>query len=118
MLGPAYVSDTSNLFYALWRSFNECVFVEDEGDVLFYKNMQGELNRQVAEAAAAEQDSKDDSKEEETATDSSSSTSEDESDSITSAFSGTDDSEIVTSALSGSQAHNLVYRHAVSVGGA
>jgi len=27
---------------ALWRSFTQCVFVEDEGDIVFFKNQYGE----------------------------------------------------------------------------
>lgn len=47
MLGPAYASDSTNVFRALWRSFTECVFVEDDDNVVFYKNMQGEAAREV-----------------------------------------------------------------------
>jgi len=32
-------------FYALYRSFTQCIFVEDEGDIVFYKNKQGEAQR-------------------------------------------------------------------------
>ena len=34
-------------FYALYRSFTECQFVEDEGDIIFYKNKQGKAAREV-----------------------------------------------------------------------
>ncbi|KAI0088627.1 delta-12 fatty acid desaturase protein [Irpex rosettiformis] len=47
MLGPAYTYDSTNVFRALWRSFTECVFVEDEGDIVFYKNMQAESLREA-----------------------------------------------------------------------
>jgi hypothetical protein len=30
------------VFHALWRSFTQCVFVEDEGGILFFKNWYGE----------------------------------------------------------------------------
>ena len=29
------------MFYSYWRSFRECVFIEDGGDVLFFKNSAG-----------------------------------------------------------------------------
>ena len=32
-------------FYALYRSFTQCIFVENEGDIVFYKNKQGEAQR-------------------------------------------------------------------------
>ncbi|KAJ3417630.1 Delta(12)-fatty-acid desaturase [Chytridiales sp. JEL 0842] len=36
-LGKFYVKDETNIYVALYRSFVHCRFVEDEGDVLFYK---------------------------------------------------------------------------------
>lgn len=30
------------VLYAVWRSFTQCVFVEDEGDIIFFKNWYGE----------------------------------------------------------------------------
>lgn len=44
-------SRLQNSFYALYRSFSECVFVEEEGDIVFYKNAKGETARAVAEDA-------------------------------------------------------------------
>lgn len=38
-----------NSLYALYRSFTECVFIEDEGAIVFYKNAEGEASRQVAD---------------------------------------------------------------------
>jgi len=38
-------------FYALWRSFSKCVFVEDDGDIVFYKDKNGNAARQLAEDA-------------------------------------------------------------------
>lgn len=43
-----------NSFVALYRSFTECVFVEEEGDIVFYKNNQGEAARQLAEGVLRE----------------------------------------------------------------
>ena len=48
MLGPSYTYDSTNIFRALWRSFTECVFVEDEGDIVFYKNKDGAAQRALA----------------------------------------------------------------------
>jgi hypothetical protein len=39
---------SQNCFKALYRSFTECCFVEDEGDVIFYKNKEGVSSRQLA----------------------------------------------------------------------
>ena len=36
-------------FYALYRSFTECIFVEEVGDILFYKNKDGVAQRKVAD---------------------------------------------------------------------
>jgi fatty acid desaturase len=41
VLGPYYAYDTTSTFRALWRSFTECKFVEDDGQVLFFKDMKG-----------------------------------------------------------------------------
>ena len=37
-LGAYYLSDHTPIPLALWRAFNECKFVENEGDVVYYKN--------------------------------------------------------------------------------
>ncbi|GAM23984.1 hypothetical protein SAMD00019534_071590 [Acytostelium subglobosum LB1] len=37
-LGRLYLFDTTPIPQALWRSWTQCRFVEDEGDVVFYKN--------------------------------------------------------------------------------
>jgi hypothetical protein len=34
-------------FYALYRTFTQCRFVEDEGDIVFYKNKHGEAVRHI-----------------------------------------------------------------------
>lgn len=38
VLGDYYLHDPTPVHKALWRSFSECKFVEDSGDVIFYKN--------------------------------------------------------------------------------
>ena len=35
-----------NVLLALWRSFTQCVFVEDEGDIVFFKNQKGDAVRE------------------------------------------------------------------------
>ncbi|KAJ3553381.1 hypothetical protein NM688_g3643 [Phlebia brevispora] len=49
VLGDEYNYDSTNSFFALYRSFTECVFVEEEDDIVFYKNGQGVAAREVAE---------------------------------------------------------------------
>ncbi|KAH9940693.1 fatty acid desaturase-domain-containing protein [Amylocystis lapponica] len=51
VLKDDYNYDSTNTFYALYRSFTECVFVEEEGGIVFYKNKYGESVREVAETA-------------------------------------------------------------------
>lgn len=48
-IGEHYASSDQNPFTALWESYNFCQFVEDEGDVVFYRNKVGESVRQPAE---------------------------------------------------------------------
>ncbi|CAG8608056.1 7336_t:CDS:2 [Cetraspora pellucida] len=38
VLGSYYIFDDTPIFKALWRSYNQCRFIEDEGDIIFYKN--------------------------------------------------------------------------------
>ncbi|KAG5644349.1 hypothetical protein DXG03_008646 [Asterophora parasitica] len=38
-------------FYALYRSFTQCQFIEEEGDIIFYKNKHGVAARDVKECA-------------------------------------------------------------------
>ncbi|KAK7449308.1 hypothetical protein VKT23_013451 [Stygiomarasmius scandens] len=57
VLGEYYNYDSTGVLYALWRSFTQCVFVEDEGDVLFFKNQYGEalLSAATTEASSGQQ---------------------------------------------------------------
>ncbi|KZT10498.1 uncharacterized protein LAESUDRAFT_427677 [Laetiporus sulphureus 93-53] len=48
VLREHYNYDSTNTFYALFRSFTECVFIEDEGTIVFYKNKYGQTVREVA----------------------------------------------------------------------
>ncbi|KAF8321137.1 hypothetical protein DL93DRAFT_2163444 [Clavulina sp. PMI_390] len=50
VLGDDYNYDSSNTFRALYRSFSECLFIEDTGDVVFYHGKKGVPHRkQVGE---------------------------------------------------------------------
>ncbi|KAF7316801.1 Delta-12 fatty acid desaturase protein [Mycena chlorophos] len=42
-----YNTDSTNTLRALYRTFAECRFIEDEGDIIFYRNKHGETARQV-----------------------------------------------------------------------
>ncbi|KZT32609.1 hypothetical protein SISSUDRAFT_526767 [Sistotremastrum suecicum HHB10207 ss-3] len=42
LIGDYYLYSDEPVFQALWRSFTECQFVEDDGEVLFYRNSKGE----------------------------------------------------------------------------
>ncbi|KAK0506111.1 fatty acid desaturase-domain-containing protein [Armillaria luteobubalina] len=48
VLGKSYNYDSTPSFYALYRSFTQCLFVEEEGDIVFYKNKHGDAAREVA----------------------------------------------------------------------
>jgi len=39
VLGPYYMKDETPIARALYRSFSTCLFVEDDGDTVFYKNV-------------------------------------------------------------------------------
>ncbi|CAL1704018.1 unnamed protein product [Somion occarium] len=47
VLKEDYNYDSTNTFYALYRSFYRCMFVEDTGGILFYKDRKGRANRAV-----------------------------------------------------------------------
>lgn len=48
LLTPVFLNK-QNTFRALYRTFTECCFIEDEGDIVFYKNGKGETARAVAD---------------------------------------------------------------------
>ncbi|KAI8972410.1 fatty acid desaturase-domain-containing protein [Trametes punicea] len=50
VLGEHYCYDSTPTLYALWRSFTQCMFIESEGDVVFFKNQRGEAVRVYARA--------------------------------------------------------------------
>lgn len=45
-------------FYALYRSFTQCQFIEDKGDVIFYKNRDGKAMRDVDPSVVKEMKAK------------------------------------------------------------
>ncbi|KAG6917775.1 hypothetical protein DXG01_001180 [Tephrocybe rancida] len=54
VLKDDYNYDSTPTFYALYRSFTQCLFIEEEGDIIFYKNKDGVAVREVAQAAVKE----------------------------------------------------------------
>jgi hypothetical protein len=38
VLGNYYMKDETPIAKALWRSFSHCQYVEDKGDIVFFKN--------------------------------------------------------------------------------
>lgn len=53
-MGDAYNYDSTGVLRALWRSFVHCLFVEEEGAVVFYKDASGSAQRVVDPKAAVE----------------------------------------------------------------
>ena len=47
-IGDYYVSSDEPAFVALWNNYNKCQFVEDHGEVLFYRDRKGEAVKQPA----------------------------------------------------------------------
>ncbi|KAH9475531.1 Delta(12) fatty acid desaturase [Psilocybe cubensis] len=47
-IGEHYAYSNKNPFKALWESYNKCQFVENEGDVLFYRDKKGQAVRRPA----------------------------------------------------------------------
>ncbi|KAF9524565.1 fatty acid desaturase-domain-containing protein [Crepidotus variabilis] len=52
-IGDHYAYSDKPIFKALWESYNKCQFVENEGDVLFYRDKQGRALRRPAEQYTA-----------------------------------------------------------------
>jgi hypothetical protein len=49
-IGESYAFSDAPVFKALWDSYNACQFVENDGDVLFYRDKKGEARRRPADA--------------------------------------------------------------------
>ncbi|KAG6896238.1 hypothetical protein C0992_009535 [Termitomyces sp. T32_za158] len=48
-IGDHYAYSEKPVFKALWESYNKCQFVENEGDVLFYRDRNGQAVRRPAD---------------------------------------------------------------------
>ncbi|KAG6887660.1 hypothetical protein C0995_013685 [Termitomyces sp. Mi166 len=48
-IGDHYAYSNKPVFQALWESYNKCQFVENEGDVLFYRDKKGQAVRRPAD---------------------------------------------------------------------
>ncbi|KIJ33544.1 hypothetical protein M422DRAFT_183103 [Sphaerobolus stellatus SS14] len=53
LIGEHYVYSKAPVYKTLWENYNFCQFVEDEGDIVFYKNKQGHAVRRPAAAYRA-----------------------------------------------------------------
>ncbi|KAG7095520.1 hypothetical protein E1B28_006258 [Marasmius oreades] len=51
VLKDDYNYDSTNTFRALYRTFTQCIFIEDDGDIVFYKNREGQAARELAKDA-------------------------------------------------------------------
>lgn len=49
-IGEHYNYSDKPVFKALWDNYNDCQFVEDEGDVVFYRDKEGKSVRRPADA--------------------------------------------------------------------
>ncbi|KAF8876348.1 fatty acid desaturase-domain-containing protein [Infundibulicybe gibba] len=47
-IGDHYAYSDKNAFKALWDNYNKCQFVENDGDVLFYRDKKGQATRRPA----------------------------------------------------------------------
>ncbi|KAH9941308.1 fatty acid desaturase-domain-containing protein [Epithele typhae] len=54
VLREHYNYDSTNTFYALYRSFTECCFIEDDGSIVFYCGREGQTQRALAEGVVEE----------------------------------------------------------------
>ncbi|KAF8152582.1 delta-12 fatty acid desaturase [Crassisporium funariophilum] len=50
--------DSTNTFRALYRTFTQCCFIEDDGDIVFYKNKDGKASRVLARDAIGKETKK------------------------------------------------------------
>lgn len=51
VLKDDYNYDSTNTFRALYRTFTQCCFIEDDGEIVFYKNKHGKAARVLADDA-------------------------------------------------------------------
>ncbi|KAG6829242.1 hypothetical protein H0H87_012189 [Tephrocybe sp. NHM501043] len=55
VLKEDYNYDSTNTFRALYRTFTQCSFIEDDGDIVFYKNRNGKAARVLADGISADE---------------------------------------------------------------
>ncbi|KAJ6542190.1 fatty acid conjugase [Mycena vulgaris] len=53
VLAENYNYDSTNTFYALYRSFTQCCFIDDEGEIVMYRNREGKTARDIQVADGA-----------------------------------------------------------------
>ncbi|KAH6892814.1 delta-12 fatty acid desaturase protein [Coprinopsis sp. MPI-PUGE-AT-0042] len=58
VLKDDYNYDSTNSFRALYRTFTQCCFIEDDGDIVFYKNREGKAVRVLVPEYAAKCEAK------------------------------------------------------------
>ncbi|EGG01083.1 uncharacterized protein MELLADRAFT_111311 [Melampsora larici-populina 98AG31] len=56
-LGPHCQLIDENYWVSFWKGFSHCCFVEDEGDLLFYKNAKGQALVRMKESYGSPSDS-------------------------------------------------------------
>lgn len=56
-LGPHYHKSDENMWRSFYRSYRECIFIEDDQDIVFYKNARGLAARVAVEEAGNVSDS-------------------------------------------------------------
>ena len=49
-LGEHYTSTDENMFVSLWKNWQTCRYVDDDGDVVFYRDALGRTSRQAVPA--------------------------------------------------------------------
>ncbi|KIJ36992.1 hypothetical protein M422DRAFT_232190 [Sphaerobolus stellatus SS14] len=49
ILGPYYIHSSESVFKSLWDTYRQCKFIEDDGDIVFYKDNKGKAARQFAQ---------------------------------------------------------------------
>ncbi|KAF8067655.1 fatty acid desaturase-domain-containing protein [Lyophyllum atratum] len=54
VLKDDYNYDSTPTFYALYRSFTQCLFIEEDGGIVFYKNKDGVAAREIEQTAVKE----------------------------------------------------------------
>ena len=52
VLGEDYCYDRTNTFRSLYRNFTQCQFIENEGDILFYRDARGVPTRKMDDPRA------------------------------------------------------------------